>query len=311
MSDTTPSGLTFVGNTGACRTVSLCARHDSRGPDPHHPDDLRGPARVHGTGPIINTATVAAATTDIDPANNSATATTVVIPPSADLSITKTGDPAARPGDTISYVLTVANLGPSDAQAVVVNDPTPAGLMFVSNTGACTTPFPCSLGAACIRRDAHDHRDFYGAADCRTRPRSSTSPPSRLPRATPRRRTIRLIRHDSQRHLGPGSPTWQLTKTASTGHRRPGRGDYVRAGLATNLGPDRATEVTIMDAIPADTVFVSASPSPGGTCTTPAPGGTGTVSCVWADPTAVGPDAARSVRIVVRSRPMPPTARAF
>ena len=29
---------------------------------------------------------------------------------------------------------------------MTVTDPTPAGLTFVSNAGACTTPFPCALG---------------------------------------------------------------------------------------------------------------------------------------------------------------------
>src|SRR5262249_42058945 len=38
------------------------------------------------------------------------------------------------------------NAGPSTADNVVVNDPTPPGLSFVSNAGACTTAFPCTLG---------------------------------------------------------------------------------------------------------------------------------------------------------------------
>ena len=29
---------------------------------------------------------------------------------------------------------------------MVVSDATPTGLVFVSNTGACTTAFPCALG---------------------------------------------------------------------------------------------------------------------------------------------------------------------
>ena len=64
----------------------------------------------------------------------------------ADLRIIKTGEAEARPGETISYQLTVTNAGPAAAQDVTVSDPTPAGLTFVSNTGDCTTPFPCSLG---------------------------------------------------------------------------------------------------------------------------------------------------------------------
>ena len=51
---------------------------------------------------------------------------------SADLSITKTGEAIARPGDQISYVLTVTNNGPATAQAVSVNDSPGVGLTFVT-----------------------------------------------------------------------------------------------------------------------------------------------------------------------------------
>ena len=40
----------------------------------------------------------------------------------------------------------MTNTGPSDAAGVVVSDATPTGLVFVSNTGDCTTAFPCALG---------------------------------------------------------------------------------------------------------------------------------------------------------------------
>ncbi len=65
-------------------------------------------------------------------ANNSQTVTTDVVA-QADLSLTKTT--AAGPaiaGDTITYTITVANAGPSDAQAVAMTDVVPAGTTFVS-----------------------------------------------------------------------------------------------------------------------------------------------------------------------------------
>src|SRR5262249_60459288 len=40
----------------------------------------------------------------------------------------------------------VRNQGPSVATGVTVSDPTPPGLLFVSNSGDCTTAFPCALG---------------------------------------------------------------------------------------------------------------------------------------------------------------------
>src|SRR5262249_25587066 len=44
------------------------------------------------------------------------------------------------------FTLTVTNQGPSVATGVTVADPTPPGLLFVSNSGDCTTAFPCALG---------------------------------------------------------------------------------------------------------------------------------------------------------------------
>ena len=52
----------------------------------------------------------------------------------------------SSPGNPLVYTITVTNSGPSDAAGVVVSDATPTGLVFVSNTGDCTTAFPCALG---------------------------------------------------------------------------------------------------------------------------------------------------------------------
>ncbi len=67
-------------------------------------------------------------------------------PAQADLSIAKTGPASVTPGSNVTYTITVTNNGPSQATGVAVSDPTPANLTFVSNSGACTTAFPCSLG---------------------------------------------------------------------------------------------------------------------------------------------------------------------
>jgi uncharacterized repeat protein (TIGR01451 family) len=57
----------------------------------------------------------------------------------ADLAISKTDspDPVAS-GGTLTYTLTVTNLGPSPAAVVLVNDPLPTGTTFVS----CVASFP-------------------------------------------------------------------------------------------------------------------------------------------------------------------------
>ncbi len=80
--------------------------------------------------------------------NNSASQVTIVTGPStsADLSISKSGPSSALPNSTIAYTITVTNNGPATATGITVGDPTPSRLTFISNSGACSTPFPCAIG---------------------------------------------------------------------------------------------------------------------------------------------------------------------
>src|SRR4029077_15061281 len=76
---------------------------------------------ANATGLLVNTATVTApaGAVDPDPANNSATST-VSLPPSADLQITKAAPANAVAGTNIVYTITVTNVGPSDATGLTV-----------------------------------------------------------------------------------------------------------------------------------------------------------------------------------------------
>ncbi|MEM8961372.1 MAG: hypothetical protein AAGD38_07845 [Acidobacteriota bacterium] len=96
------------------------------------------------SGTLSNTAE-ASHPSDPFPSNNAATDTTDLTA-SADLALIKTGPAMAASGGMLVYTLEVTNLGPSDAAAVVLDDPTPAGLSFVSATDPCTGGFPCMLG---------------------------------------------------------------------------------------------------------------------------------------------------------------------
>jgi uncharacterized repeat protein (TIGR01451 family) len=96
---------------------------------------------------------VAAAEADPTPANNSATAATVVNA-IADLSITKTDSPdPVNNQSNITYTITVTNNGPSPSANTTVTDTIPAGTTFVSATpsaGTCPAPaggvLTCNLG---------------------------------------------------------------------------------------------------------------------------------------------------------------------
>jgi uncharacterized repeat protein (TIGR01451 family) len=88
---------------------------------------------------VSNTATITGANSDPNGGNNtSAAVTTTVTCPSngnADLSVLKFGPTSASRGDNITYSMLVINNGPSAASNVVLSDPIPAGLTFVSSSG--------------------------------------------------------------------------------------------------------------------------------------------------------------------------------
>lgn len=97
-------------------------------------------------GPLPNTATKTAQDQpDPNPANDSSTVTPVATA-NADVAVTKTGPARVLVNGTVVYTITVTNNGPAVATGVVLADPTPVNLTFVSNAGDCTTAFPCTLG---------------------------------------------------------------------------------------------------------------------------------------------------------------------
>jgi uncharacterized repeat protein (TIGR01451 family) len=109
---------------------------------------------ANASGSITNGASISSATGDPNGGNGSGSAAPVtVLPPSIDLSLTKTTlSTSVTTGSTISYTITVANAGPSTATNVTMTDVLPAGLQFVSavpSQGSCsgTTTVTCSLGS--------------------------------------------------------------------------------------------------------------------------------------------------------------------
>jgi uncharacterized repeat protein (TIGR01451 family) len=105
---------------------------------------LNGTVLASATGQLVNTAVITTPA-DTTPGNNTSTVTTTLVP-SATITINKLGPATAVPGTQITYTISVANAGPSDAPSAVVNDPTPNGLTFASATTPCANGFPCSLG---------------------------------------------------------------------------------------------------------------------------------------------------------------------
>ncbi|MEZ4870007.1 MAG: DUF4347 domain-containing protein [Caldilineaceae bacterium] len=65
---------------------------------------------------------------------------TTVLQQVADLALTKVATATVYAGGTINYLLTVTNLGPSDAQGAVVTDTLPGGVTLLASTGCQNDP---------------------------------------------------------------------------------------------------------------------------------------------------------------------------
>jgi uncharacterized repeat protein (TIGR01451 family) len=143
VTDTLPAGVTFVASTPAPASVSGNILTWAVGTLADQAQavitlTLRADAGLDGGTSVVNTATTSG-TADRDTTNNTSSATTR-IQRQADLQIAKGGPARVTAGQPITYTLTYTNAGPSDARAVVLTDPLPSGVTFVS-----ATPAPASV----------------------------------------------------------------------------------------------------------------------------------------------------------------------
>jgi uncharacterized repeat protein (TIGR01451 family) len=95
---------------------------------------------------VTNSATVSGGGGNISTANDTANDATTVVS-SADLSLTKTADNSTPTiNQNVTFTLTLANAGPSNASGVTVTDALPAGLSFVSATPSAGTSYNSGTG---------------------------------------------------------------------------------------------------------------------------------------------------------------------
>jgi uncharacterized repeat protein (TIGR01451 family) len=154
--DALPSGVTFVSATpdqGSCSAAAgvTCDLGDLT-------SGASGQITIvvtvtAGSGTVLtNQAFIQAigGPTDPNAANNSASATSDVVAPSADLSIMKVdGTDPVLPGGTLIYTLDFANAGPGTAVEVQILDSLPSGVTYVSDDGGCSHSsgvVTCNLG---------------------------------------------------------------------------------------------------------------------------------------------------------------------
>lgn len=208
---------------------------------------------------IANTAVTSSDVNDPNPANNTATTSTPVVQ-SADIAVAKSVDqPTPNFGDLVTFVVTVSNLGPSDATGVGIVDALPAGLALVGATPAQGAFDPASglwtvgaLPAGGSTRLTLTARVLRLGTLVNTATRTSGDQPD--PDAG---------NNTAASPLSP-NPVADVRVRKSVDRLLPSLGDTVTFTVVVdNAGPNDATGVVVSDALPAGLDLVSATTSRG------------------------------------------------
>ncbi len=256
--------------------------------------------------PLVNSASIAppAGVTDPNPTNDTDTVPiTVAAAGQADLAIVKADSPdPVRVGDDLTYTLTVTNHGPGTATGVTVTDPLPAGVTFVSafpSQGTCAGTVTCTLGTVSVGNVA--------TVTLVVRPTAAAGSPISNMATVSGAETdpVPGNNDDTEPTSVTASADLAISKTATPNPVVHGENLTYTLTVVDN-GPSAALNVRVVDPLPAGTTFVSAAPSPGGSCLAPPVGDTGTVTCDWAGSTAVGAGNERTVTLVVLVDPALP-----
>ena len=215
------------------------------------------------TGVSYNTVTITKS--DVwDPNNANNTSNTPTDPQEADLVVSKTVDnPRPNVGDTVTFTITLDNLGPSTSQNVVVNDLLPSGLLFVSDT-ASTGSYASNTGVWTVGNVA------AGVTNTLTIVATVKTPASGQP-ALPQKNTATAT--STTPDPNPNQNTGESTVTPKQADLAiikvvddptPKVGDTItfEIGVA-NFGPDTATNVVVNDLLPTGVTYVSHSASQG------------------------------------------------
>jgi uncharacterized repeat protein (TIGR01451 family) len=242
------------------------------------------------TTSVSNTATVTTISSDNNPSNDSATFVTTVTP-SADVSVTKSGPAAVAAGTNVTYTVTVANGGPSDASGVSLTDTLPANTTFVSETQPTGPAFNCVTPAAGAGGTITCSIAMFLSGDTATFSFTLQVAPSAANGSTiANTADVSATTQDPDNGNNSSTTTATVADTADVTVTKSGPPSVVAGSNATyavtvtNNGPADAATVTLTDVLPPDTTFVSETQTSGPTfaCTTPALDAPGTITCTIA-----------------------------
>lgn len=211
---------------------------------------------------LANVATVTGDGVDTNTANNTSTAN-VDITRSAVLTITKTDTPdPAVVGGTLTYEIVVSNTGPSSATNVVISDTIPTGLTVTNTAIAFSDPANTTGNVGELNGVVTGNVPTLGIGDSATITVTATIDSAFAGSTIPNAATAdadeaTLVTANASTTV---NPQVDLAITKADSVDPVSRGGQLTYTLdVVNNGPSTATNVQIIDTLPADVSFVSAS----------------------------------------------------
>jgi len=231
-----------------------------------------------------------------------------VAPPSANLALTsRTSAAQIVAGSSFTYTVQLINAGPDDAEDVVFSDFPPAGITFTScssTEGSCTI----SGGGASLNLASVPDGDTVTITIQATLSATVTDGTNLVNTPSVTSSTSDPDTGNNSGSAGSASITVQnksdlLVTTQSSLTVVNFGGTLVYTVTVTNQGPFQASAVTLVDPLPAQSIFLSMN-SGGASCTAPPLAQTGTVQCSFGN-MASGASATVSFTVRISIPPIP------
>jgi uncharacterized repeat protein (TIGR01451 family) len=258
VTDTLPVGLTFVSASPAPTSVSGQTLTWTVGPlAAGSGGRITVVAQVAlGAAPqVTNTAVITGAEGDLVPDNNQSSVSTDLTRPN--VTVQKTGPAAVVVGDQLTYTLSYRNTGTGTADPAEVVDTLPAGLTFVS-----ASPAPANVSGQTLTWSVGPLAPG-ATGQIAVVARATASAPTRITNTATISTTV------------PGDDPGDNSSSVGTDVRRPNvaiakrgaasvwAGSVLTYTLAySNTGDAPAAGAEVVDTLPAELTFVSASPAP-------------------------------------------------
>jgi uncharacterized repeat protein (TIGR01451 family)/gliding motility-associated-like protein len=262
VTDLLPDGYTFVSatpaggtnynfTTGLWTIGNLAANTNA---------NLAIVAKVNASGNYTNSASIKGSEADADAGNNTATVSTTPVA-NTDLSVAKTiSNNTPNVGSNVTFTITAANAGPSNATNVSVADVLPSGYTFVSASAPAGTTYNPTSGVWTIGDMANQtNRALSITATVNASGNYSNTASISGNENDPENS------NNSATATATPVPITNLSVVKTSSNNNPEVGTTVTFTITvSNNGPSNATNVVAHDALPNGYTFVSAS-APTGT----------------------------------------------